>query len=521
MSDKIAIVSTANKFGIVDFCEKLADHGYNILSTSGTLSALESAGISCRSLAKYINYPEILDGRVKTLHPLIHGGLLADRNNNQHLADLAQNGANLIDILVVNLYPFKEKLSLRSLTVKEMIEFIDIGGPTMLRAAAKNFSSVIPLIDPADYNLITEYLDDLSKVPISLRRKLAAKVFATMADYDLSIAGYLSSFNEDNNLNIDKFSEYGGFVGKRSIDLRYGENPQQKGAFYEPFSKTSDHWEKIAGKELSYNNLLDLSAALSLIKGLNDNLEDTEKTVAILKHTNPCGVAIANSSLSALISAQSGDPRSHFGGIIVTSHGVDEELARKISETFYEIVVAPSFSEEARGVLTKKLALRLITYNKEYREPREFRSVEGGYLQQESDLSRFSLDDLQTVSGELNKELQKELALAWNICRFVKSNAIVLVKNRALLGVGAGQMSRIDSTEIAINKAKSFNHDLQGAVAASDAFFPFPDSVERLAEVGVTAIITPYGSRMDGEVISLAQSKGINLFFIPTRHFKH
>jgi phosphoribosylaminoimidazolecarboxamide formyltransferase / IMP cyclohydrolase len=532
ISSKIAVVSTANKNGVVPFCEKLAKLGYNILSTSGTLATLESAGISCRSLSKYINFPEILDGRVKTLHPFIHGGLLADRCNPQHMTDLRENGANPIDLLVVNLYPFQEKLkelgsgglTPGSSLEREMIEFIDIGGPAMLRSSAKNFHSVIPLIDPADYYLVEEYLADLTKVPQSIRRRLAAKVFATIASYDLAIAKFLSSSEEEELPNslaeLGCFSSYNGFIGKMDFPLRYGENPQQKAAFYKHLGSDDLPWQKVSGKDLSYNNLLDLDAALQLMRGLDTSYTE-HPAVAILKHTNPCGVAIASSGVLAFRGAQAGDPRSHFGGIVITNKEVDLELATAINESFYELVVAPSYDSEALKVLKTKQAIRLITYDASYVALNEFRTVEGGFLNQQPDKTLIVADGWQIVAGSVSEVQRADLLFAWNISRFVKSNAIVLVKDLQLIGVGAGQMSRIDSTEVAISKAQGFNHNLDGAVAASDAFFPFPDSVEKLAAVGIKAIIAPNGSKKDGEVVSCAEQSGIGLVFIPTRHFKH
>jgi phosphoribosylaminoimidazolecarboxamide formyltransferase/IMP cyclohydrolase len=522
--EKAALLSVSDKTGVVDLARCFAEQGYTLLSTSGTLHCLRESGLEVLSIADYTGQAEILDGRVKTLHPKIHAGLLARRDDPGHLRELKDSGIIPIDAAVINLYPFIEKLKEKGgdAPLAEMVEYVDIGGPTMLRSAAKNLTGVAAIVDPSDYPRVIEALREHGSVPLELRLFLAEKVFRVLADYNLQIAKYISSKSGS--------GATAGVVLEKVADLRYGENPHQEAGFFREL-RAVPSWNLLSGKALSYNNLLDLDAGLSLIRSFvaaAGSDQGQAPTVALLKHLNPCGLAQADSALEALCRAQAGDPRSHFGGIVAVSVEVDAALAEKIAESFYELVVAPGFSEEALSILTRKQALRLIAYDVDaypesrYQDQREIRSVEGGVLLQQHDVASSKLSAEMVVSeAQPDQHMLRELEFVWLSCRHVKSNAIAISKERSLIGVGAGQMSRVDSAELAVARATFHGHDMKGSVAASDAFFPFPDALEGLADAGVVAVVAPGGAKRDDDVIAAANKKGIVLLYAPTRHFRH
>jgi phosphoribosylaminoimidazolecarboxamide formyltransferase/IMP cyclohydrolase len=518
---KCALLSVSEREGLVELGSALIDSGYEILATSGTGRFLKEGGVPFTSVESYTGLAELLGGRVKTLHPKIHGGILAKRDDVQHCEQLEAAAIEFIDVVVVNLYPFQKYVnSERAKSMDEMVELIDIGGPTMIRAAAKNHKHVLPVIDPKDYQSIISHLREGLEFDSVFRRRLAAKVFSYMAEYDASIGAYLAmtEATEDEN-----FPEAVSVTLQRSASLRYGENPHQAGSVYTATSKNLNFfggadWKQLQGKELSYNNMLDLDAGLRLMADLSS---DTP-TVAILKHLNPCGLATGESCAVAIQRAKQCDPRSHFGGILVLSCAVDADAAEEIKGDFAEIVIAPSYDPEARAILETRKNLRLIEVKKSTMGGFEMRTVAGSILLQEPDVRR----SVVTMEGLMSKRVpsQEELSdleLAWRIVGHVKSNAIVLVRDGLLIGVGAGQMSRIDSIELAFKKAKMHGHIVSGAVAASDAFFPFADSIEAFANEGVCAVIAPSGARRDEEICTVASEKNVSLFFAPDRHFRH
>ena len=524
-SPRYALISVSNR----DNLDKIAIHlvavGFTLLTTTGSKKFLDDIGVASVAVEEFTSQREILGGRVKTLHPKIHGGILAKRSNPDHQADLLQEGIPPIDVVIVNLYPFLDHVRSESAKDPEkMVEFIDIGGPTMIRAAAKNFRSVLALIDPADYDSVIPSITleaGVLGVPLNLRKQLSVKVFASLARYNLEIARYLSTVSfegDEGKANSILFPEIDGIVLERKQELRYGENPQQSAAFYMPLGEKKGNWKQLQGKELSYNNLLDFDSIVRMLKSVS-----TDQALAIIvKHLNPCGIALAETPVVALERAKLCDPRSHFGGIIGFNRSVDLETAKNVAEDFAEIIVAPEFSHEALAVLAAKKNLRVLQVNLDSDSGVEFRSVESGMLLQTPDKAVSLFDEAEQVSGEPASTLMRiDLELAWAACAHVKSNAVVIVKNGMLVGTGAGQMSRIDSTELALSKASFHKHDLVGAVAASDAFFPFPDSLELLAERGIKAVIAPKGSRADAEVIATAKRLGVALFFTQDRHFRH
>jgi len=528
--NKAALISVSNKSGIVEFAKSLQNLGYTLLTTSGSGSFLRENNISSIAIEEYTNQKEFLDGRVKTLHPKIHAGLLAKRSKSNHMQDLKDNNTLEIEVAVINLYPFIENLSgEKAKDPWAMVELVDIGGPTMLRAAAKNFESVYAVIDPNDYMSILETLKSENKnTALELRRKLAVKVFSSLANYNLEIAKYFSSVeigsesasNLVDNNDSANFSEINGLIGKKLQSLRYGENPHQKAAFYGSLSSSlaTNSWQQLSGKELSYNNLLDLDAAY----GMASTIETKEPLAVIVKHLNPCGAAIASTPSEALERAKLSDPRSHFGGIIAFNTEVDDLCAKAILQDFTEIVVAPSFTELALSELKKKKNLRIIKIEKSLNAKLEYRSIAGGFLVQESDQKSSKVEDLKSMSNRVTSKLEyADLNFAWNLCSWVKSNAITIVRDGMLLAAGAGQMSRIDALEVALNKAKIHGHDLRGSVAASDAFFPFTDCIELLASSGVVAVIAPNGAQRDQDIVERAIALNISLFFAPERHFRH
>jgi phosphoribosylaminoimidazolecarboxamide formyltransferase/IMP cyclohydrolase len=506
---------------VVAFAQGLVELGYTLLSTSGTLKALRDAGLPVIAVEEYTGQAEILDGRVKTLHPKIHAGILARYQDPAHRAELEREDILPISIVVVNLYPFLQTLaeareSGGDTSVSRMVDKIDIGGPTMIRGAAKNHHSVIPVIDPADYDMVLEHLRS-GGVSEATRRVLASKVFAQMAAYDLAIGSYLAEPAPGESRCATE-SNIAGFVGVKSQALRYGENPHQRAALYTSVHGSIAPWRQLHGKELSYNNLLDVDAAISLLNTMGTELP----VVAILKHLNPCGVAHGETLLDALKRAKACDPRSHFGGILCFSQQVTEDVVMNVQEDFAEIIVAPSFSAGALEQLSKRKALRIIETAPDWVPTVEFRSAAGALLVQEPDYLPLSVDENCRVSERAATAAEyKELVFAWQVCRHVKSNAIVVVNNGMTVGIGAGQMSRIDSVEVALAKAARHGHDLAGAGAASDAFFPFPDGAETLIASGVRAIVVPGGAKRDPEVVEVCNKNNVALYFLADRHFRH
>jgi phosphoribosylaminoimidazolecarboxamide formyltransferase/IMP cyclohydrolase len=507
-----ALLSVYDKTAIVALAERLIELGYEIVSTGGTLHALQTAGVPALAVADVTGSPEILDGRVKTLHPAIHGGLLARRDDPAHLASLAEHAIVPIDLVAVNLYPFAQTVAAPRVGLSDALEQIDVGGPTMIRAAAKNFPGVIVLTDPADYRPVLDTLC-AGPLPLALRRQLAARAFAHVAAYDAVIAGYLSD---------DAFPTELTIAGNKVQDLRYGENPQQRAASYRrrvpgtPQPGVLDA-AQLAGKELSFNNLLDADAAWNAATAF------AEPTVAIVKHAIPCGLASRGSLEAAFVAALAGDPISAFGGIVAANRPLDAATARQLGEVFLEVVIAPGFTAEARAALERKKQLRLLEMPPvpaaPPRAPWDVRVIGGGFLVQDADDAADDPAGWTIVTKhQPDAAAWDDLRFAWQVVRFVKSNAIVLVKDRALVGVGSGQPNRLVSVRLA---AETAGFRAAGAVLASDAFFPFADGVETAVAAGVTAIIQPGGSVRDAEVIAAADAAGISMAFTGIRHFRH
>ena len=502
-----ALISVSDKTGLLDFAKGLADFGIEIISTGGTAKALQKAGIPVVEISNFTGSPEILDGRVKTLHPKVHGGLLYLRENAEHVTTAKEHGIAPIDLVVVNLYPFGETIAKEGVTLAEAIENIDIGGPSMIRSASKNYQSVTVVTDPADYgDILAEMKEESGATTAKLRERLAIKAFATTSAYDRAIANYLGSEQQSS----------GQFSLTLPLEqrLRYGENPHQKAELYGSFG---DYFEKLQGKELSYNNILDITAATNLIA------EFAKPTVAILKHTNPCGVATDANLKAAWDKAFATDKQAPFGGIIIANRPVDAVLAKAISEIFSEVIIAPDFDAEARAVLQKKKNLRLMKLLRlPEGETRDVRSVLGGLLAQDSDSSDIEELEHKVVSKRPPTKSELEaMEFGWKVVKHLKSNAIVYVGSDRTLGVGAGQMSRVDSSRIAVWKAKEAGLSLKGSAVCSDAFFPFPDGLIAAAEAGATCAIQPGGSVRDEEVIKAADEHGVSMVFTGIRHFRH
>ncbi|MGY3717691.1 bifunctional phosphoribosylaminoimidazolecarboxamide formyltransferase/IMP cyclohydrolase [Sutcliffiella cohnii] len=507
-----AIVSVSNKEGIVPFVQQLVELGVEVISTGGTKKVLQENGVNVISISEVTGFPEILDGRVKTLHPNIHGGLLARRADENHQQQLNEHNITPIDIVVVNLYPFKETIAKEGTTFEDAIENIDIGGPTMLRASAKNHESVTVVVDPTDYETVLGELKEIGSVNKETRQRLAAKVFRHTAAYDAMISNYLTeSVNET-------FPESFTVTYEKKQDLRYGENPHQKAAFYEAPLRADNSIAsatQLHGKELSYNNINDAEAALQIIKDF------TEPAVVAVKHMNPCGVGVGVTTYEAFVRAYEADPVSIFGGIVAFNTEVDEETAQRLHEIFLEIIIAPSFTEEAEQILTKKKNIRLLTLPIETETAIEtrFTSVRGGLLVQDEDT--YTLEDatisIPTKRQPTDAEWQ-DLKLAWQVVKHVKSNAIVLAKDKRTVGIGAGQMNRVGAANIALHQAGKL---AEGSALGSDAFFPMDDTVEAAAKAGVTAIIQPGGSIRDEDSIKKADEYGIAMVLTGVRHFKH
>ncbi|MFB0559071.1 MAG: bifunctional phosphoribosylaminoimidazolecarboxamide formyltransferase/IMP cyclohydrolase [Dehalococcoidales bacterium] len=512
-----AIISVSDKAGVTDFAKELSQLGFEIFSTGGTKKALEEAKVPVKSVSGLTGFPEILDGRVKTLHPIIYGGILARRDLPEHMAQLAETKIEPIDLVAVNLYPFVQTVAKEGVTLDEAVENIDIGGPSMIRASAKNFPSVIVVVDPADYKPVLDKLR-AGSIDLAERKRLAQKAFQHVAVYDTAISQYLRQDMED-------FPEEMTVALKKRYGLRYGENPHQQAVFYAEqvvgakqatgITRAKQLW----GKELSFNNILDADAAWGAVTDF------AAPTVSVIKHTNPCGLASHEDIAEAYRRAFSGDPVAAFGGIVASNRTVTLAMAEAMRPVFYEIVIAPEYEPEALKLLQRKKNLRILVaemplgYGKAEPGYLDFRRVKGGFLVQSSDSLPENSVSLKTVTKRKPTKAEVEdLLFAWRAVKHVKSNAIVLVKDKTLLGMGAGQPSRIISAQIAKEKA---GDKTKGSVLASDAMFPFPDVVEAAAAGGVTAIIQPGGSIRDEDSIKAADEHNIAMVFTGTRHFKH
>jgi phosphoribosylaminoimidazolecarboxamide formyltransferase/IMP cyclohydrolase len=502
-----ALISVSDKTGIASFARALENQGVDIISTGGTADLLRKEKIPVREISTFTAFPEVLEGRVKTLHPRVHGGLLYKRGNPKHEAEARECGFEPIDLVVVNLYPFEATIAKPDVTLATAIENIDIGGPSMIRSAAKNYESVTVVVNPADYDAVLENMrDNNGETTLKLRERMAIKAFIRTSEYDRAISNFLNKEQTTDS----SFSLSVPLV----MRLRYGENPHQSAALYGDFEK---HFEKLHGKELSFNNILDVSAATSLIG------EFADPTVAILKHTNPCGVGSDVNLRKAWDKAFATDKQAPFGGIIICNRPLDEPLAKAISEIFSEVIIAPDFDSEARSILQKKKNLRLIrlaTSAIEARSAMDVRSVFGGVLVQDPDVEEEINRNVVTKRRPTKTELNAIL-FGWRVVKHVKSNAIVYAKADRTLGIGAGQMSRVDSSRIAVWKAKDAGLSLKGSAVASDAFFPFPDGLIAAADAGATCAIQPGGSVRDEEVIAAANERNMAMIFTGIRHFRH
>ncbi|RWR26995.1 bifunctional phosphoribosylaminoimidazolecarboxamide formyltransferase/IMP cyclohydrolase [Sinirhodobacter populi] len=519
-----ALISVSDKTGLIDFAQELATRGVEILSTGGTAKALREAGLSVVDVAEVTGFPEMMDGRVKTLHPVIHGGLLALRDNEEHLAAMEAHNIQPIDLLVVNLYPFEETVA-KGAAYDDCIENIDIGGPAMIRAASKNHAFVATIVDVEDYPALLAELDaNDGATSYEFRQRQAQIAYARTAAYDAAVSTWMAqAIGEETPRRR-------AFAGKLAQTLRYGENPHQKAAFYldgsnRPGVATAKQWQ---GKELSYNNINDTDAAFELVAEFPVN----QPAVAIIKHANPCGVATGATLAEAYARAFDCDRTSAFGGIIALNQTLDEATAKEIAAIFTEVVIAPDATDEAKAVFAVKKNLRLLTTGAlpDVKAPiTTFRQVAGGFLVQDKDNGTITPDDLKVVTKRVPTEQElKDLLFAWTVAKHVKSNAIIYVKDGATVGVGAGQMSRVDSTRIAARKSQDMAEAMgltepltKGSVVASDAFFPFADGLITAAEAGATAVIQPGGSLRDQEVIDAANERGLAMVFTGMRHFRH
>lgn len=518
----LALVSVSDKSGIEKFVKELKNFGYDVVSTGGTARALRKAKLRILTVEDVTGSPHMFDGRVKSLHPKIHGGILADRTNPEHVRDMKKHRIHPIDIVVCNLYPFEKVLRKESFTHEEAIENIDIGGPTMVRASAKNYKNVAIVVNPSDYKLI---LDELKRnngeISYSVREDLSRKAFQHTARYDSLIYAYLRSKDE---IPDSTFPQFVDITLEKIQSLRYGENPHQKAAFYKEIGIGNKEYgigitngKQVHGKALSFNNIVDMDSAWAAATYF------AKPCVAIIKHTNPCGLAEAENLVMAYKRALEGDPVSAFGSIVACNREVDAATAAEMTKLFIEVVIAPSYAKEALQILKQKKNLRIIVMGKEsLRRPFkgfDYKRVSGGVLIQDADVAQLAINEVKTVTKkEASLGEMEDLFFAWGVCKHVKSNAIVIAKNNKVLGVGAGQMSRIDAAGLAAKKA---GDEIKGAVLSSDAFFPFRDVVDFAGKHGISAIIQPGGSKRDQESIDAANEHGIAMVFTGRRHFKH
>ena len=513
-----ALISVSHKDGILDFAKGLEKLGIEILSTGGTAKLLRDGGVKVKDVSEFTGFPEMLDGRVKTLHPKVHGGLLGRRSNPEHMRQWKQHGIEPIDLVVVNLYPFEQTVAKPGCSLEDAIENIDIGGPTMLRSAAKNYTDVAVVVSPRDYGRVLEEIRKTGAVSLKTRFELCRTVFLHTARYDSAISAWLN--NQVPEEEKTRFPNILTLQLEKVQNLRYGENPHQQGAFYREFGvkePSVSHAKQLQGKEMSFNNYLDANSALELAK------EYAETAAVIVKHNNPCGVAVAAALVDAYRKARDCDPVSAFGGVIAFNRMVDLDTARELTATFVEVVVAPEFAPDALEELKKKKDVRLLDIGSTVRgtaEGMDLKKVAGGLIYQDRDLGRIA--DIRTLAvATARKPTDAEyeaLAFAWKVCKHVKSNAIVFTAQDRTVGIGAGQMSRLDSVRIAVMKAQS---PLKGTVLASDAFFPFRDGLDEAATAGATAVIQPGGSLKDEEVIKAANEHGIAMVMTGMRHFRH
>jgi phosphoribosylaminoimidazolecarboxamide formyltransferase/IMP cyclohydrolase len=512
-----ALLSVSDKTGLVPFAQILAHAGVELISTGGTAKTLRDAGLTVKDISEHTGFPEMMDGRVKTLHPKVHGGLLYIRGNAQHEAAAQQHNITPIDLVVVNLYPFEATVAKPNVSLHDAIENIDIGGPSMLRSAAKNHDAVTVIVDPADYAVVADQIKTSGNTTLELRRTLAAKVYARTAAYDAAIAAHLHKAFDPEPAAVAQPKSL-TISAPLAQPLRYGENPHQAAALY---GKFSEYFQQLHGKELSYNNILDLTAAAALI----NEFSGEAPTLAILKHTNPCGVGQGESLRAAWDKAFATDRQAPFGGIIAVNQPLDAGCAEAIAEIFSEVIVAPGFTPEALEILQKKKNLRLLKSLRSLAEapPWDVRSVGAdSFLMQQRDLKITRVTDLKVVTKRQPTESElRAMLFGWRVVKHLKSNAILYSGADRTLGVGAGQMSRVDSSRIAVWKAGEAKLALQDSVVCSDAFFPFPDGLIAAAEAGATAAIQPGGSVKDAEVIAAADERGMAMAFTGTRHFRH
>lgn len=509
---KRALVSVSDKTNLVEFVSGLVELGYEIISTGGTKKALEEAGISTIGISDVTGFPEIMDGRVKTLHPNVHGALLCVRDNPEHVKQINELGIQYIDLVCVNLYPFKETVLKSGVSHEEIIENIDIGGPSMLRSASKNYRYIPVICDPNDYDTVLNELREHGETSLETREKLAAKVFRHTASYDTMIASYLTEKTGE------KYPEKFTLTFDKVQDLRYGENPHQSAAFYKGMNPQYSlaNAKQLHGKELSYNNIQDGNAAIEILKDF-----EGQPAVVGVKHMNPCGVGIGDTIEEAWDKAYEADPVSIFGGIVAFNEPINNAIAEKLSKIFLEIIIAPAYVEDAFEILSKKKNIRLLQLDTTLSVNAKYKvtNVNDGLLVQDIDDHQITEEDLRCVTNRKPTEEEiKQLLFAWKVVKHVKSNAIVLVKDNMTIGVGAGQMNRVGAAKIAIEQAQE---KAKGSVMSSDAFFPMPDTVEEAVKAGVTAIIQPGGSIKDQLSIDVCNEHGIAMVFTGVRHFKH
>ena len=516
-SIKRALISVSDKTRVVDFAKNLHALGVEILSTGGTAELMKSSGIPVRLVSDYTGFPEMMDGRIKTLHPKVHGGILGRRDREEHLKSMQEHGIQGIDLVAVNLYPFEKTIARESCSLEEAVENIDIGGPAMVRSAAKNFNDVTVVVDPRDYETVVKEMENYGgEVTLKTRKRLSRDAFSHTARYDAMIAKYLTGEVEESSAFPPVFQ----LSYEKVQDLRYGENPHQNAAWYRrPLAGLSDivSARQLQGKELSFNNILDLNAAWELVT------EFEAGAVVIIKHTNPCGVALGEDQLATFIKARETDPVSAFGGILAFNRPVGESAAREILKNFVEAIIAPGFDRKAVELFASKKNIRLMempaTVSSRSEREMDMKRIGGGLLVQDRDTVTYDSSELKVVTQRtLSDQEMEDLKFAWIVARHVKSNAIVYAGNQETIGIGAGQMSRVDSARLAVEKAQK---PLAGCVMASDAFFPFRDSVDAAAASGVVAIIQPGGSIRDEEVIQAANEHKISMIFTGIRHFKH
>jgi phosphoribosylaminoimidazolecarboxamide formyltransferase / IMP cyclohydrolase len=529
---KQALISVSDKAGVLDFARALVAQGVNILSTGGTAKLLADNGVAVTEVADYTGFPEMLDGRVKTLHPKVHGGILARRDFPAHMAALDQHQIPMIDMVVVNLYPFQQTVAKDQCSLEDAIENIDIGGPAMLRSSAKNHKDVVVICDPADYGRVLAEMQ-AGEVSYATRFDLAKKVYAHTAQYDGAIANYLSSLGEDkNHATRSPYPDTLNLHFTRVQTMRYGENPHQSAAFYKdltPVAGSLAHYRQLQGKELSYNNIADSDAAWECVKTFSDdgsgngNRRELAAACVIVKHANPCGVAVGADALEAYSKALQTDPTSAFGGIIAFNVALDGAAAKAVAKQFVEVILAPGFTPEALEIFAAKQNVRLLQVPLgDGVNGYDVKRVGGGLLVQGPDAKNVSLPELRVVTTlQPTPQQLADLMFAWKVGKFVKSNAIVFCGNGMTLGVGAGQMSRIDSARIASIKAQNAGLSLAGSAVASDAFFPFRDGLDVVLDAGATCVVQPGGSMRDQEVIDAANERGAVMLYTGTRHFRH